>query len=48
MTAAQIKFGVALLIAQLILLAMTMAFHSDMDARAERAGLTEIIQEAGR
>ena len=48
MTARQIKIGFALLAAQLLMLAMTMAFHADMDARAERAGLANIIEEAGK
>ena len=48
MTAQQIKLGCLLLIAQLIMLAMTYSFHSAMDASASRAGLTEIITEAGR
>lgn len=48
MTQEQIKIGCLLLIAQLLMLAMTMAFHNSMDASAVRAGLTEIIQEAGR
>ena len=48
MTQAQIKFGIVLMIAQLLMLAMTMAFHHSMDESAARAGLTEIITEAGR
>ena len=48
MTAQQIKIGCVLLIAQLLMLAMTMAFHHSMDESAARAGLTEIITEAGR
>ena len=48
MTAQQIKLGCIILVVQLLMLAMTMAFHHSMDASAARAGLTEIIQEAGR
>ena len=48
MTQAQIRIGITLLIAQLIMLAMTMAFHHSMDESAARAGLTEIITEAVR
>ena len=48
MTNAQIRIGLALLAAQIILLALTMGFHQNMDARAERAGIAGIIQEAGR
>ena len=48
MTAQQIKIGYLLLIAQLLMLAMTMAFHHSMDESADRAGLTEIFQEAQR
>jgi len=48
MTNAQIKLGITLLIAQLLMLAMTMGFHAGMDRAAERAGLTNIIEGAGR
>ena len=48
MTAQHIKIGMVLLLAQIILLAMTMAFHAGMDRSAERAGISTIIQEAGR
>ena len=48
MTAQQIRIGLALLAAQIILLAMTYGFHAGMDARAERDGIAGIIQEAGR
>ena len=48
MTAQQIRIGIALLIAQIAILTMTMAFHHSMDASAARAGLTEIITEARR
>lgn len=48
MTAQQIRIGIALIVAQLLMLAMTMAFHHSMDASAARAGLTEIITEAQR
>lgn len=48
MKAQHIRIGFCLLVAQLLMLAMTHGFHSAMDASAARAGLTEIIQEAGR
>ena len=48
MTQAQIRIGITLLIAQLLMLAMTIAFHHSMDESADRAGLTEIFQEAQR
>lgn len=48
MTAQHIRIGMVLLLAQVILLAMTMAFHHSMDASAERAGISQILQEAGR
>lgn len=44
----KIKIGVTLLIAQIALLALTMSFHKAMDASAERAGISQIIEEAGR
>ena len=48
MTAQQIKIGMALLAAQVILLAVTLGFHAGMDRAAETAGINTIIQEAGR
>ena len=48
MTPQHIRIGITLLVAQLLMLAMTMAFHHGMDASAERAGLSAIITEAGR
>ena len=48
MTASQIKMGLAIIIAQLILLGMTLGFQSSMDRSAERDGLSTIITEAGR
>ena len=47
-TSQQIRIGVCLLLAQVILLAMTMAFHAGIDRSAERAGIATIITEAGR
>lgn len=44
----KIKVGIALLIAQCLLLAMTFGFHAAMDAQAERAGIADIIREAVR
>lgn len=48
MTAQQIRIGLVILAAQIIMLAMTYGFHAGMDARAERDGISTIIQEAGR
>ena len=48
MTAQQIRIGMALLAAQIILLAVTLGFHADMDARAARAGIANIITEASK
>ena len=48
MTSSQIRIGVMLLVAQVILLGMTMVFHAGMGRSAERAGISQIIQEAGR
>ena len=48
MTNSHIKIGMALLLAQVVLLGMTMAFHAGMDRSAERAGIATIIEEAGR
>jgi hypothetical protein len=49
MTDAQkIKLGIALVIAQICLLALTLGFNALMDHQAERAGISQIIQEAGR
>lgn len=48
MTSAQIKFGLFLVTVQILLLAVTMAFHAQMDASAERAGIANIINEATR
>ena len=48
MTAAQIKIGIAVIIAQCILLAITLGFHTGMDRQAEEAGISHIIREAQR
>ena len=48
MKAQHIRIGFCLLVAQLLMLAMTYGFHSAMDESADRAGLTEIITEAQR
>ena len=48
MNKAQFKLGICLLAAQLVLLLLTLGFHSGMDAQAETAGIAGIIQEAGR
>lgn len=49
MTDAQkIKLGIALVIAQICLLALTLGFRACLDHQAERAGIASIIQEATR
>jgi hypothetical protein len=48
MTQAQIKFGIVLLIAQLLMLAMTLGFNSLLDRQAAQDGIATIIQEAAR
>jgi hypothetical protein len=44
----KLKIGVALLVVQLCLVALTMGFKATMDHQAERAGIAAIIQEATR
>lgn len=44
----KLKIGVALLVVQLCLVALTMGFKATMDHQAERVGLSAIITEAGR
>lgn len=46
--AQKIKIGICLVIAQVILLAMTMGFRACLDHQAERAGISQIIQEASK
>ena len=48
MTAQQIRIGITLLVAQIVLFALTMGFHHGMNRAAEKAGIAGIIQEAGR
>ena len=48
MTSSQIRIGIVVIIAQLVLLGMTLSFNSAMDRAAERDGIHQIIQEAGR
>ena len=48
MTSSHIRIGFCLLLAQIVLLALTMGFHGMMDRSAERAGLNAIIQEAAK
>ena len=48
MNAQHIKIGCMLLLAQVILLGMTMSFHAGRDRSEESAGISQIIQEAGR
>lgn len=43
-----IKFGLFLLAIQIVLLMVTMSFHSSMDRIAEKNGIAEIITEAGK
>ena len=44
----KIKIGVALLVVQLCLVALTMGFKAGMDRAADEAGIASIIQEATR
>ena len=46
MTKTQLRMSIAVIIAQCILLAMTIGFNASMDRAAEQAGLTAIINEA--
>ena len=48
MTSSQIKLGCLLLIAQLLMLAMTLGFHSLLDRQAAQDGIATIITEAQR
>jgi hypothetical protein len=48
MNAQHIKIGFCLVIAQVILLAMTLGFKACLDHQAERAGISQIIMEAGK
>ena len=48
MSKAQIKLGIVLLAAQIVMLAMTLGFGSLMDRQAQADGVYEIIEKAGR
>ena len=48
MTNSQIKLGFVLLAAQIVMLAMTLAFKACMDVQAQRNGIDTIIMEAGK
>ena len=48
MNAQHIRIGLVLLLAQLILLGMTLGFQSSMDRAAERDGISNIIEEVQR
>lgn len=49
MTDAQkIRIGIAVIIAQCILLALTLGFHASMDRQAGRDGIATIIQEVSK
>ena len=48
MTTAQIRIGIVVILAQLILLGMKLGFNSAMDRAAERDGIATIIQGAAR
>lgn len=48
MTAQQIRIGIALLIAQVAILTMTLGFNSLLDRQAAQDGISTIITEAGR
>ncbi len=44
----KIKIGVAVIIAQIVLLGTTMGFNASMDRQAGRDGIAAIIQEASK
>lgn len=48
MTSSQIRIGIALLIAQVCILTMTLGFHSLLDRQAAQDGIATIITEAQR
>ena len=48
MTASQIKMGIAIILAQLILLGMTLGFNAQLDRQAQADGIATIIERAAR
>lgn len=48
MDAKLIRMGICVIIAQCILLAMTLGFNASMDRQAEKAGIYEIINNGGK
>lgn len=48
MTSSQIRIGIALLIAQIAILTMTLGFHSLLDRQAQADGIATIFTEAQR
>ena len=48
MTSSQIRIGIALLIAQVAILTMTLGFNSLLYRQAQADGIAQIITEAGR
>ena len=44
----KIRIGIAVIIAQCILLAITFGFHVSMDRQADQDGISTIIKEASR
>ena len=44
----KIKVGICLVVAECILLIMTLGFKAVMDYNADRAGIATIIEKAGR
>lgn len=44
----KIKLGIMLLIAQIVMLAMTLGFNGLLDKQAEQDGIYTIIEQAGR
>lgn len=48
MTSSQIRIGIALLIAQIAILTITLGFHSLLDRQAQADGIATIITEATR
>jgi hypothetical protein len=48
MTQAQIKLGLLLLVAQVVMLAMTLGFNGLLDKQAQNDGIYTIIENGGK
>jgi hypothetical protein len=48
MTQAQIKLGCVLLLAQVVMLAMTLGFNGLLDKQAQNDGIYTIIENGGK